>query len=510
MMNYYLNIEIKLKAQWYLDSELNKYKNLSDIDIKYKSKYTSFVWLDTSKEGLLELINNENVENIDVYDVSPIVKLNAKFIPIDYTTQLNQSTTVDFLDTTGINAVKSQYGVSGEDVRVAIFESEGIINTNNFSMYGNRVISSPGGYIDFEHADPVGLIAVGAEGVANGAYIGVFTDTYLSYAILDEVASNFHILNISQGYANILQYDSSDFILDEFIQRTKLIVVKASGNLSPSNPNRRITSPGYANNVITVGATNLEGTSVENYSAYYDMYTNKKIIVAPGGSTVDPINITGSSLDLVGTSFAAPQVTGAIALMLEENWYLIAKPQSIQALLFAGASNESLTNVNIDPSNDAFSVEAGVGLMDLEKTFEIINLHNSCGYVNTSENPGLKYSVTLSLIHDDTISISHTLLKNEVADLSTVWTPDEWDDLFASRLEASQYQIILSGPNNFYIIMNQFENVGKIIFTVPTTGIYYLRVYLIEKSPSNKSDYGIIAMYTEIGMPLIYFGGGGC
>jgi serine protease AprX len=117
-----------------------------------------------------------------------------------------------------------------------------------------------------------------------------------------------------------------------------VVVVAAAGNYgSPSGPSGVKYSPGNDPFVITVGAVDLGGTakanddSVPSWSAYG--YTNdgfyKPEVAAPGRYMVGPVspgstitaqkagNMVGSDrIQLSGTSFSAPVVSGTVAQML--------------------------------------------------------------------------------------------------------------------------------------------------------------------------------------------------
>jgi serine protease AprX len=158
--------------------------------------------------------------------------------------------------------------------------------------------------------------------------------------ILDNKAQyNIRVANFSlhSSYATNFYRDPLDRAVEK-LWFGGVVVVAASGNYgSASGPSGVKYSPGNDPFVITVGAVDLGGTtrgnddSVPSWSAYG--YTNdgfyKPEIGAPGRYMVGPVapgstlttekasNMVGSDrIQLSGTSFAAPVVSGTVAQML--------------------------------------------------------------------------------------------------------------------------------------------------------------------------------------------------
>ena len=100
--------------------------------------------------------------------------------------------------------------------------------------------------------------------------------------------------------------------------------MKSAGDRGPGAST--LTTPADADGIIVVGATDRQGVSVQDYSSrgpFFDVNGNRVSrphLVAPGGSDGDEMTscMVGGNFGLVGvgTSFAAPHVTGLIALLL--------------------------------------------------------------------------------------------------------------------------------------------------------------------------------------------------
>ena len=123
-----------------------------------------------------------------------------------------------------------------------------------------------------------------------------------------------------------------------------MVVVKSAGNDGPSPGT--LTSPADADGLIVVGATDLEGATVAEYSSRGPLTDRHgPHLVAPGGTTGAQIVSChpGGGFAGVGpgTSFAAAHVSGMVALLAEANpdWDADALRQQLinDAVLLRGA-----------------------------------------------------------------------------------------------------------------------------------------------------------------------------
>jgi hypothetical protein len=153
----------------------------------------------------------------------------------------------------------------------------------------------------------------------------------------------------------------------------------AAGNL----PNNYVQAPGKAHNVITVGASNdagnpnWSGDSMAAFSAYIDPGNSdreKPEVAAPGESitAVDPVGTDS------GTSFAAPQVAGLAAALMNRNVNLDNRPLAMKAILMASAA------VNIENSRRLSELD-GAGGIDVALAADTARSFGTSGV--TCENP---------------------------------------------------------------------------------------------------------------------------
>ncbi|HUR34912.1 MAG TPA: S8 family peptidase [Vicinamibacterales bacterium] len=230
----------------------------------------------------------------------------------------------------------------------------GIILGNGYDSHGRQAGIAP-------DASLVSLKVLDAEGKGTISRI---------IAALDWVAANartynIRVVNLSVGAAVTQSYWIDPLALAaRRLTERGIVVVAAAGNLGQNADGGRqyggIVAPGNAPWVLTVGASSTEGTTraqddvVAAFSSLGPTrgdYLAKPDLVAPGrgvlslavpGSTLYQANAsylvsggvkTGSPayLSLSGTSMAAPQVSGAVALMLQANPRLT--PNLVKAIL---------------------------------------------------------------------------------------------------------------------------------------------------------------------------------
>jgi serine protease AprX len=247
---------------------------------------------------------------------------------------------------------------------------------------------------------------------------GASTDSIVISAIQKAVQLknqyNVRVINLSVG-RQIFEGCGQDPLCQavEAAWKNGIVVVTAAGNLG-RNGYATITSPGNSPHAITVGCMKTMETyprsddQIASYSSkgptYVDL-TVKPDVVAPGnlvvsllapGSTlaaefpanvVPPSYYTTSGIGpaeyfrLSGTSMATPVVSGAAALMLQENPNLT--PDTIKARLMKTATkNFPVYSVATDPTTgqsyidfyDMFTV--GAGYIDIEGALNSTDVAN--------------------------------------------------------------------------------------------------------------------------------------
>jgi serine protease AprX len=258
----------------------------------------------------------------------------------------------DFTGTATSNISGAQYDLYGHGTHVA-----GIIGGNGYLSAGRFAGVAPNvNFVDLRALD------------ANGSGSDSSVIAAIQQAIALKDTYNIRVINLSLGRAVPLSYTVDPLCKAvEAAWKSGIVVVVAAGNygrlsVSGSNGFGTITAPGNDPLVLTVGAMKSMGTYSRNddlkasFSSKgpttYDhvvkpdimaMGNNVVSLAAPGATleTAHPQSlVTGSDgnndyFRLSGTSMATPAVSGAIALMLEQDSSLT--PDQVKARLMKTA-----------------------------------------------------------------------------------------------------------------------------------------------------------------------------
>ena len=276
-------------------------------------------------------------------------------------------------------------GITGTGARIAIIE-DGRVDFGNSCLsannLGTRVPEDPE---IAEHTTAVAGIAASTHnnfrGIAPGA--GIYSSNIVSYinasniaAAMDAGSTNADVSNNSWGL-NQCNTDGSVNVWGrhaDYIVRYKWDTVTASaGNMGSCNSEGYVNSVASGFNTIAVGNYDDLGTveSSDNVmwptSSWRDPISlhndrEKPEVAAPGSN----ITTTLPSPDLScnngeagsGTSFAAPAVAGLAADLMQVKYSLKVFPESVKALILAGATDNVEGAARLSEKDGAGGVNA--------------------------------------------------------------------------------------------------------------------------------------------------------
>ena len=341
----------------------------------------------------------------------------------------------------GINPNGDLYTVMGVNRQVANIRFNSDYNQNSSDGYG--------------HGTHVSSVVGGDGSESGGKYIGVApmvniinvkisnddgsatTSSVvqgLQWVLENRAQYNIRVVNLSLNGTVPESYHASP--LDaavEILWFNKIVVVTSAGNQGSA----AIYPPANDPFIITVGATDDKGTSslsddtIASFSAYGTTSGNiqKPDLVAPGKNIIarlvntnmgmanaHPSNvISGSYFKMSGTSVAAPVVSGAVALLLQDEPNL--SPDQVKYRLMATA-NKSWPGYN--------AARAGAGYLDVYAAVQGTTTQSANTGVNASQQLWTgSQPITWGTVAWNSVAWN-SVAWNSVAWNSVAWNSDYW------------------------------------------------------------------------------------
>ncbi len=400
----------------------------------------------------------------------------------------------DFTGTATTNSSGAKYDLYGHGTHVA-----GIIGGNGYLSGGQYEGAAPGvNLIDLRALDENG----------NG------TDSSVIDAIQEAIALqnkyNIQVINLSLGRGIAVSY-AQDALCQavESAWQAGIVVVVAAGNygrvsIDGSDGYGTITAPGNDPLVLTVGAMNSEGSSAQA-SEIMTSFTSKgpttydhvvkPDIMAPGNNIVS-LAAPGATLEadypsflvngnngqpdyftLSGTSMATPVVSGAVALLLQQNGNLT--PDQIKALLMQSTygSFPTSTVVSVPALSETFTeyydlFSVGSGLLNLQAALSDNDLAPAT--LGAALSPSVVYNQsngTVSLVNGNSNIPARsviwgssrqwswsTIWGSNVSGNSVVWdSPLPWNDDLLTAFSVVWGSSTGSGPDATSVVWGATE-----------------------------------------------------
>lgn len=282
-----------------------------------------------------------------------------------------------------LSRIRTETGLTGSGVKLGIFD-EGKVQPDP-EISASRITyvepSNPGYHY---HSTNVARIAAGTEGVAAGASIyssssaydpstDAFYGEHFVKCLIGLSNAGVKVANMSMGIHDerTESYTALENYVDYFVSQNKFLVVKSAGNEHDA-----VSSPGMAYNVITTGGFFNQGTTDQSDDV---VFRNSNYYKGSGCFKPDFIADQSYAYKQIenryttGTSYAAPFVTGTIALLYELRPSLAAQPEAVKAILMASC-HRKVTPSSGDPAENMASgltAHQGAGAIDPYKAIAI-------------------------------------------------------------------------------------------------------------------------------------------
>jgi len=394
----------------------------------------------------------------------------------------------DYMDVArpSINAhwVENVYGFNGAGSRIAIVEDSRVDFDNNClaNNLGTRVPND--GNVDQHATATAGMAASNnatVRGIAAGAGIysangTTYSDANMS-AAMDAAAANTHISNNSWG-PNCGGADGSMNVharhADYIVRYLWDTVVAAAGNNGGCTGGEFVGGVAAGYNVIAVGNYDDNGTtdstdnSMNGSSSYLDPTSphsdrEKPEVAAPGTNITSLLMANPGSCPTgnvgSGTSYASPMVAGVAAQLMQANTSLRVYPESVKALIMAGATH------NIEGAQRLSEFDGAGGVNALASYSSLVSNLYTWRYVTPSSFDSSGF-ITIDMGY---------VYAGERVKVALVWDSNPTSDYASDPLNAD-LDLNVVGPGLSQWSSSWDNSYETVDFSAPASGNYQIKV----------------------------------
>lgn len=390
-----LTSSLEHKRELYKEAYISHNNEIADkypeAKVIFQSSYAPMHIMKVNKSTINKMSKNGSIEQISLY-----VDMKA------------ENMIADSNDNSGVTYIRQLY--DGTDIKIGQIEV-GVPDTSHSDLKDKGIVVkhviSTNAYVD--HATKVARILVGkSNGVAPGAklYATDCLTAYDYYKGMEWLIDNgVRVINASFGFESSAgKYNEVDKWTDHIAVEHHVHVVVSAGNNKDY-----VTSPGMAYNAITVG-----GYNDNNTASHADDYKPVNSCYKEAVGAAEKPNLVASSENIKlsknensdsGTSYAAPQVAGVVAILCSYKPSYIFNQAKMAAVIMAGAEYKTygsnggkrggkFTAYKLSES-DWISDYEGAGKLNAHISKEIMQ-HSTTYDIEISSNSS-SYEKTLSL-----------------------------------------------------------------------------------------------------------------
>lgn len=341
-----------------------------------------------------ETIGPFYILNLNAYEIEQVAKNeNITYLAYYENAECIADTDPDYDDLTAVmnasevSRIRSELSLNGSGISMGIIEQFRVMTSDNNFTNNTIYVHSLDGIPNSEnwHTTFVARIAGGSRGVAPNSTMyscPAQYDNEFKSQVNYLVSQNVHLVNMSAHLLrdSIGTYDPIEKFVDYITYKKRLLFVKTAGN----NDNK-INVPGNAFNVITVGgffnSGSVDDTRTKSSTDIMFMNSNyylnssacfKPEVIAPQVTGYQPSRGTG-------TSYAAPVVTGTIALLFKIRPSLANQPEAVKAIIMSSC-HRKVANASTHSNEPSETMEQG------------LTAHQGAGAIN----PYLAVAITAS------------------------------------------------------------------------------------------------------------------
>lgn len=448
------------------NEDIMKKLDLSNFDIKFRiDKYAPFIIGEFDRD-----LTSEDIKSI--YKLAESDEISVVYVKSE---KIVESEIEDALDAIEATDIVTNSSTNGDGIVIGILDG-GIVDEDNSSFDDIDLTIRREWWFNEEVSDHSTKVAICALSVAPAASIlSVQVYGEPSGEIAWMLDNGVNIINMSFGYtaeSELGDYTSESAYCDYIARNNWVTFTGSAGNRGSSDA--LVTAPnGY--NTITVGASSADYTTRRTSSSYEENFDiNFPNLVAPGSNLRIP-TFTGTNS---GTSFAAPLVAGAAAVLMQDTPVLITYPEHLLSILMASTSR--MTNYI---QNSGFNDEVGTGLLNLSNA--LVAVDNRTSFNLATDNVGNYVSTkTVYLNKGNRIRIAFVSLVNNGKKASTTLVTD--------------YDLYLVDSNGNPLVSNLGTHNNEFVeYTVSTSGYYTIKIKQYGAKKTSMTDYCSYTYFVE-------------